>query len=277
MPPRRAGGTVLSMNSLARRRLVPAAAVALTAALAAVPATASAYREARFTATFTANVHTDWNFPKTQMAKDCYRTTFYEGHGSEDWNVHSTGVNKVLMTGNGVATQFHFGNWFATGDHDSTRNGLKAKGEVNRQRTDTTSFGSGSCGTLQLPMMDPPAPKDCGTRLVNYDVQLSGSGPSVEITPDVLTDGENGVREKLGYDNCYLVTPDNQVAGVFPAATGRLMAKGKPVSGWFGKHSVLTAVGHERWEAKEAVGGGDRTATTSVDWKLTFKRVGKGK
>jgi hypothetical protein len=272
MPPGCAGGTVAFMTtSLAR--LVPVAA--LIAALV-IPASASAYREARFTATFTASVHNEWNFPKTQMARDCYRTTFYEGHGLEAWNVHSTGVNKVLMTGNGVATQFHFGNWHATGDYESTRNGLKAKGEVNRQRTDTTSFGSGSCGTLQLPMMDPPAQKDCGTRLVNYNVQLAGSGPAVEITPDVLTD-ENGVREKLGYDNCYLVTPDNQVAGAFPAATGRLMAKGKPVTGWFGKHAVLTAVGHERWEAKEAVGGGDRTAVTTVDWKLTFKRAGKGR
>jgi hypothetical protein len=270
------GGKVVPMLSrrlLAAVPLVPAAVAAL-----ALPATApAAYHEARFTATFEANVHSVWDFPKTQMAKDCYRTTFYEGHGSEDWHVASTGVNKVLMTGNGSSTQFHHGNWSATGDHDSTRTGLKAKGEVNRQRTDTTSFGSGSCGTLQLPMMDPPPKKDCGTRLVNYDVILAATGAAVAITPDVLSDGENGVREKIGYDNCVLVTPENVLAGSFPAVTGRLMAKGKPVSGWFGRHATMTAVGKERFEGKEAVGGGDRTATVTVDWKLTFKRVGKAK
>jgi hypothetical protein len=123
--------------------------------------------------------------------------------------------------------------------------------------------------------MDPPPQKDCGTRLVDYDIQLTAFGRAVEITPDVLSDGENGVREKIGYDNCVLVTPSNVLAGSWPAASGRLMAKGKPVKGWFGDQKTLTATGSESWDAKQAVGGGDRTATTSITWKLTFTRVGK--
>jgi hypothetical protein len=272
MPGARAPGKVMAM--LTRRSL---AALPLVAALALPAGAAAAYHEARYTATFDGTVSTAWNFPKTQMAKDCYRTTFYEGHGDERWHVHSTGTNKVLLTGNGVATQFHFGNWSATGDHASTTNGLRGKGEVSRSRTDTTSFGAGACGVLQEPMMDPPPQKDCGTRLVNYDIQLSAYGRAVEITPDVLSDGENGVREKIGYDNCTLVTPSNVLAGSWPAASGRLMAKGKPVKGWFGNQATLTATGKESWDAKEAVGGGDRTATTSITWKLVFTRVGKAR
>lgn len=272
MPRARGDGKVMAM--LTRRFL---AALPLTAALALPAVASAAYHEARYTAVFEGTIHSEWNFPRTQMAKDCYRTTFYEGHGDESWHVHSTGTNKVLLTGNSFSTQFHFGNWQATGDLDSTRTGLSAKGEVNRSRTDTTSFGAGSCGVLQEPMMDPPPEKDCGTRLVNYDIQLAATGRAVEITPDVLADGQNGVREKIGYDNCVLVTPENVLAGSWPAVGGRLMAKGKPVSGWFGKHKVLTAVGKERFSGREAVGGGDRTAEVTVDWKLTFTRVGKVK
>lgn len=259
------------------RRLLPAVALALPALALPAAAPAAGLHEARYTATFTGTVHTVWNVPRTQAARDCYRTTFYEGHGEETWNVRSTGVNKVLLTSNGVATQFHFGNWSATGDHDSTRDGLAGKGEVTRTRTDTTTYENGSCGVLQEPWQDPPPAKDCGTRLVNYDIQLAAFGKAAtEITPDVLTSG-NGVREKLGFDNCGLTTPSNVLAGSWPAATGRLKAKGKPVKGWFGRNAVLTATGKEQWDAKEAVGGGDRTATTTIEWKLTFKRVGRVK
>lgn len=271
MPRAGAGGKVMAM--LPRRSLL--AAVPLVAALALPALASAAYHEARYTAVFEGDVHSSWNFPRTQMAKDCYRTTFYEGHGEESWHVASTGVNKVLMTGNSFSTQFHFGNYSATGDHDSTRTGLAAKGEVNRSRTDTTSFGAGSCGVTQLPMMDPPPQKDCGTRLVNYEIQLAATGRAVEITPDVLSDHQNGIREKIGYDNCVLVTPENVLEGSWPAVGGRLTAKGKPVSGWFGKHRVLVAHGKERFSGKEAVGGGDRTAEVTVDWTLTFTRVGK--
>jgi hypothetical protein len=273
MPAGARRGTVCAMIT---RRSTLAALPFAAAALALPTGASAAYHEARYTAVFEGTVHSTWNFPKTQMAKDCYRTTFYEGHGDETWRVRSTGINKVLMTGNGAATQFHHGNYSSTGDHDSTRTGLAAKGEVTRSRTDTTSFGSGSCGTLQLPMMDPPPQKDCGTRLVNYDISLAATGRAVEISPDVIADG-NGIREKIGYDNCVLVTPENVLAGSWPAVSGRLMAKGRPVGGWFGKHRVLTARGQERFSGKEAVGGGDRTAEVTVDWTLTFTRVGKGR
>jgi hypothetical protein len=267
MPP--VGGWSKVMAMLTRRSLL---ALPLMAACA-LPAVASAsYHEARFLAHFDGTVHTVWNFPKTQMHQDCYRTEFYEGHGEETWHVHSKST-KVLMVGNSAATQFLLGTWTATGS-DVGGEGMKAKGEVTRSRTDTHTTGAGTCGVTQ-PYPDEPQEKDCGTRLVNYEIQLSATGRAVAITPDVLADGQNGIREKTGFDHCGLVTPDSVLAGSWPAASGRLMAKGRPVGGWFGRHGTLTATGKDSWDAKEPVGGGDRTATTSIEWKLTFTRVGK--
>lgn len=272
MPRAPPGGKVMAMPT--RRSL---AALPLLAALA-LPAVAPARNhQARYLARFDGTVHTVWNFPKTQMQQDCYKTQFYDGHGEETWHVHSTGTNKVLLTSNGVATQFLFGTWSATGTDGSDRTGLLAKGEVTRTRTDNTTFGPGTCGVTQPYPIDPPK-TDCGTRLVNYEVQLAPAGSSaVRITPDVLADGQNGIREKTGYDSCALVTPSSVLAGSWPAATGRLMAGGKPARGWFGTQRTLTATGKDRWDGKEPVGGGDRTATTTIEWTLTFTRVGRAR
>lgn len=273
MPRGARGGKVMAMPT---RRLL--AALPLAAAALVLPAAApAANHQARYVAQFDGTVHTVWNFPKTQMQRDCYKTQFYDGHGEETWHVHSTGTNKVLLISNGVATQFLFGTWSATGTDGPDQTGLRAKGEVTRTRTDNTTFGPGSCGVTQPYPVDPPK-TDCGTRLVNYEVQLAPEGSSaVEFTPDVLTDGQNGIREKIGYDNCKLVTPSNVLEGAWPAASGRLMAAGRPVRGWFGRHKVLTAAGKDSWDAKEAVGGGDRTATTTIEWKITFTRAGRAR
>jgi hypothetical protein len=271
MPTGARRGTVCAM--LTRRSLI---ALPLIAACA-LPAAASAKNhQARFLATFEGTVHNTWNYPKTQMQQDCYRTQFYEGHGEQTWRVHTAGPQKVLMTSNGVATQFQFGSWEAGGTDGTDDTGLEAKGEVNRSRTDTITWGNGTCGVLQPYPLD-PIKYDCGTRLVNYQVQLSGIGRAVEITPNVLSDGRNGVREKIGYDNCDLTSVDKVPGDQWPPASGRLMAKGKPVKGWFGKHTTLIATGKNRWTGKQAVGGGDRTAETTIEWKLTFTRVGKAR
>jgi hypothetical protein len=252
--------------------LLLTALLATTTAAVAQPAAAQV-RHARFLVIFDGTVHTVWNYPRSQVAQDCYRTSWYQANGEETWHVASTGENRVLMTGNGVATQFHIGNWSENGDDGSTRTGLKAKGQVNRSRTDTRSFTAGTCGVLQEPWQDPPPKQDCGTRLVNYEVELAGFGRAVAITPDVLTDGQNGVREKLGYDNCGLVTPNNVLEGAWPAATGRITFKGKPMNNYWGKQKTFTATGHESWDARRPVETVTQTSTVTIDWKLTFTRV----
>jgi hypothetical protein len=256
---------------LIRRSLIALPLIAACALPAVAPAK---NRQARFLATFDGTVHNTWNYPKTQWAKDCSRTQFYEGHGEQTWHVHTAGPQKVLMISNGTATQFMFGTWDATGTEGSDDTGLNAKGELTRSHTDSYTFGAGSCGVTQPYPLD-PQPSDCGTRLVNYEVQLSGIGRAVDITPDVLADGRNGIREKTGFEHCSLPAVENVPADMWPVASGRLMAKGKPVKGWFGKHDVLTATGKDRWTGKEAVGGGDRTAETTIEWTLKFTRVGK--
>jgi hypothetical protein len=254
---------------LIRRSLIALPLVAACALPAVAPAK---NRQARFLATFDGTVHNTWNYPKTQWAKDCYRTQFYEGHGEQTWHVHTAGPQKILMISNGTTTQFLWGGWDATGTDGNDQTGLLAKGEVTRTHTDTVTFGAGSCGVTQ-PYPIEPEPNDCGTRLVNYEVILSGIGRAVDITPDVLTDGQNGIREKTGFEHCSLPAVENVPADMWPAASGRLMAKGKPVKGWFGKHDTLTATGKDRWTGKQAVGGGDRTAETTIEWTLKFTRV----
>jgi hypothetical protein len=273
MPARAAAVTVAAM--LLRRlasTLLLTALLATTTAAVAQPAAAQV-RHARFLVKFDGTVHTVWSYPRSQVAQDCYRTSWYQANGEETWHVASTGENRVLMTSNGVATQLHIGNWSEDGDDGSTRTGLVAKGQITRSRTDTTSFTAGTCGVLQEPWQDPPPKQDCGTRLVNYEVELAGFGRAVAITPDVLTDGQNGVREKLGYDNCALVTPSNVLAGTWPAATGAIKAKGKALRHYFGRERSFTATAHQSWDGKLAVPGGDETSTTTIDWKLTFTRV----
>ena len=262
MPRARGAGKVMAMPL---RRFAPLALAALSAAAASASAqpAAAQVRDARFVVGFDGTVHTVWNYPRSQVAQDCYRTSWYQANGEETWHVATTGTNRVLMTSNGVATQFQF----ASGA------GLRAKGQVTRSRSETRSFTAGTCGVLQEPIQDPLPPRDCGTRLVNYEVGLTGAGRAVVITPDVLSDGQNGIREKLGFDNCYLVTPSNVLAGSWPAASGRITSRGKPLRGYFGHERTFTATGHASWNGKLAVTGGDETSTTTIDWKLTFTRV----
>jgi hypothetical protein len=249
---------------------------ALVAAAIAQPASAR-FHEARFLVKFDGNAHSTWNLPRYQSAQDCYRTTMFEAGGEESWHVASSGEQKLLVYGNGVATQFQIGSWVR--NHGSTSSGLIAKGQVNRSRHENVSYEAGTCGVTMKPLGwdEPKEPMDCGTRLVNYEVQLGWTGrAAADINPDVLT-GENGIREKLGYKNCNLVTPDNVVAGTWPLASGHIMAKNKPVKNFWGTQKELVAVGKDSWDASRMIQSSRQTASVSVDWKLTFTRVGKVK
>jgi hypothetical protein len=259
---------------LKRRLPLLLALGALVAAAIAQPASArGGFHHARFLVKFDGTVHSVWNLPKYRAAQDCYRSTMFEAGGEETWHVASTGQNKVLAFTNGVATQFQFGSWTMNADTGDTA--LKAKGQVNRSRHQNTTYEAGSCGITAPPLGwdDPKPPTDCGTRLVNYEVQLGWSGSTaVTLAPDVLT-GENGIREKLGYDNCTLVTPNNVLAGTWPAATGRITSKGKPMNNYWGTQKTFTATGHESWDARRPVETVTQTANVTIDWKLTFTRV----
>jgi hypothetical protein len=259
--------------SFRRLSLLLALASLVAAAIAQPAAARGGFHHARFLVKFDGTVHTVWNLPKYRAAQDCYRSTMFQAGGEETWHVASTGQNRVLAFTNGVATQFQFGSW--TMNDPDAAGGLIAKGQVNRSRHQSTTYEAGACGITQNPLGwdDPKPPMDCGTRLVNYDVQLAWEGgTAVKLTPDVLR-GENGVREKLGYDNCTLVTPDNVLEGSWPAVTGRISFKGKPMKDYWGKQKTFTATGHDSWDAQRPIETVIETATTTVDWKLTFTRV----
>jgi hypothetical protein len=252
------------------RTRLPLLALVATAAAALTAQPASAMRSAKYTVSFQGSVTTKWQLPKYQTAQDCYRTSWFQAGGEEHWTVRSTGTNKVLVTDNGYATQFHYGGWDPS--EDTGKTGLEAKGEVMRSRYQGTSFTNGTCGTLQLPMMDPPEKDDCGTRLVKYEVMLSNKGR--EITPDVLAHG-NGIREKIGFDHCPLSAPENVLVGSWPAVSGKIMRGRKPVRGYFGSERSFTAKGKwsETATADVQGGAGHVTSTVTVTWTATFTRV----
>lgn len=245
------------------------------AATLAVASPAAAERAAKFSVSFDGTAHTTWNLPAYQQAQDCYRTSMVDGHGEETWHVASTGQNKVLAFSNGVATQFQYGSWKPNDPHDT--GGLKAKGQVTRSRTMNTNYTAGTCGVTMKPMGaddPPPIPPDCGTLLVDYDVQLGWSGSrAVELTPDVTT-AEHGVREKVSFAQCSLITPRQTTEGAWPVATARPEARRRPIAGWFGRQRTIVAHGRKQYDDRQTFGaGGVYTTTTTIEWKLTFTRV----
>jgi hypothetical protein len=255
---------------LTRRRVplvLALAAVGGAAGASAQPA--SALSEAHYLAKFDATFHATFDEPRHMTYRDCYRTWNHESGGEETWHVWSTGTNKVRVTSNGTSPQLQFGA-FGYSD-DLPHSGLVGKGTRVRSRHEATTFTAGSCGVLQEPMMDPPKPTDCGTRMINYEIQLVNKG--TEITPDVLQSG-NGIREKLGFDNCSIPMPENVLEGSWPAVSATLMSKGKPVRSFFGSQETLTATGKWSTDGKRDLEwGGVLTGNVTVNWKLTLTRV----
>jgi hypothetical protein len=264
MPRRRAAGKVMIM--LTRRLLV---ALPVVAALT-LPAGAAA-ATTRFNVKFSGKVVAKWDMPRYQAAQDCHRTTWLSGNGGETWEVQSVGNSKVLAYDYGAGVSFQYGSW-TENDPEATR-GLEARGGTRRDRTDTIDYTNGTCNILQLPRgADEPKPeKDCGTRLVNYEVDLTPQGN--RLAPDV-TRGFNG-HEKIGYDNCQLIVPSNYVAWTWPLAKAPIkVSEKRVVPSFFGTQKTLTAKGRDVYEDKLDVGGRTTISTTvTVEWTAQFTRV----
>jgi hypothetical protein len=246
-----------------RSLLLPLAGVLLAIALVA-PGAANALTRKAYTVSFTGSVKTEWNVPKYMAYATCFDTTWIQGQGAETWNVRSKGTNKVLVTSNGVATQLHFGSWEPG---RNTTSGLLGKGEIRRTGGYTTTFTAGTCGLG--PQEENTFPGgDCGTRLVEYLIQIPFHNG--EITPDPMPYG-NSLREKIGFDDCLLVTPSNILAGSWPAVSGKL----KDVK-LLRAQRPFTVKGHD---VATGSGGasGRGTATTTMDWTLTFTPAKAGK
>jgi hypothetical protein len=116
---------------------------------------------------------------------------------------------------------------------------------------------------------------NCGTRLVNYEVDLTPQGN--QLAPDV-TIGANG-REKTGYDDCELIVPRNYVAGTWPLAKGLIkVSEKKVVPSFFGTQKTLTAKGRDVYEGRLDVGGRTTvSATVTVEWTAKFTRAAEPK
>jgi hypothetical protein len=242
---------------------------------ATLPAGAASAKTARFDVSFSGKVVAAWDLPRHQSAQDCYRTTWKAGHGGETWEVNSVGTTKVLAYDHGAGVSFQYGSWEE--NDASAPSALEGRGWTRRDRTDTVDYTDGTCNTLQLPRGadDPKPPTDCGTRLVNYGIELTPQGN--RLSPDV-TIGANG-REKTGYDACALVVPGNYVAGTWPSADGLIkVSQKKVVPSFFGTQKAFAAKGHDVYEGKLDVGGRTTmTATVTVDWTARFTRAAEPK
>jgi hypothetical protein len=271
-------GALGSLRAMLNRRRLPLLlALAALAAGATAQPSAAALHQARFLANFEGTVKSNWNLPKAQWAQDCYRTTMVDAGGDETWHVGSLADQKLLVYGNGVATQFQIGSWQM--NHGSTSSGLLAHGQLARSRHDNTSYEAGTCGVTMKPLEwdEPKPPTDCGTRLLNYEVELGWNGKAAaDITPDVVL-GKNGIREKTGFSNCNLVRPENVPVDSWPPASGHIMSKGKRLANFWGKQKELVATGQDSWTASRPVLTVTQTATVTIDWKLTLTRVGGAK
>jgi hypothetical protein len=248
---------------------VTGAALALGAVL--LPAGTASADSTRFRVSFYGKVVTKWDMPRYQSAQDCYRTTWLAGHGGETWEVKSVGSTKVLAYDHGAGVFFQYGSW-EENDPKASR-GLEARGWTRRDRTDTVDYTNGACNTLELPRGadDPKPPTDCGTRLVNYEIDLTPRGNV--LAPDV-TVGANG-REKTGYSDCELVVPRTYVAGTWPQAKAPVkVSEKRVVPSFFGTQKKLTAKGREVFEDRLDVGGRTTISTTvTVEWTARFTRV----
>jgi hypothetical protein len=245
--------------------------VATAACAAALPVGTASAQTARFNVSFYGKVVAKWDLPRYQSAQDCYRTTWTSGHGGETWEVKSVGSTKVLAYDHGAGVFFQYGSW--TENDPDASHALEGRGWTRRERTDTVDYTDGTCNTLQLPRGadDPKPPTDCGTRLVNYEIDLTPEGNT--LAPDVTT-GANG-REKTGYNACQLIVPRTYVAGTWPLAKAPIkVSEKRVVPSFFGKQKTLTAKGRDVYEDKLDVGGRTTISTTvTVEWTAKFTRV----
>ena len=244
--------------------------VALLALVCLVPAgsafAAGAPKHAKFEATFEAERKIEWKQPRGVNLIDCKGEHFYEAGGSETWSMKTAKPQKVLVTGGipGGMTLWTYGSW--DWQKPTTQLGLEARGQITRD----SSTSSGTTGGWCSPGFngDPQVPDDCGTRLPTYHVRFSNLAGAVLWSHTTVPWMH---REKLGFDDCVLVPPDDVSGGDFPTVPKKFGSAAL----FNRKQKKITITGSKTFGPTGTMVpnfGVERTSTATVTWKLTLVR-----
>lgn len=242
------------------RSLIP-----LAAALALVPAVAAQAKTATFTATFEATRDAEWKQPRGVSLKDCNGEHYWEGWGSLSQTIKSRKPFKVKVQSFVPGTEmWTFGKGVAVADPRDF--GIESNGPNKREATIIAGTTGGWCGGGE---QNDPKKNDCGTRLPTYNVILSAALGKMTWTAGYAPQMRN---EKLEFYDCLSITPEGMPEDSFP----NLDAKYRSADVFNRKKGTLVIKAHKSfgpstWPVANL--GVDRTASGTVDWKLTLKRV----
>lgn len=234
--------------------------LALTAALVALPAAPALaepppHATMKFDATLEVHRTVAWDAPRIAPHSNCQGAHYVEANGSEDWQMKATG--RVLATTAGRQVTWHTGRrWLAPGP-------LAGKAVIKREWTHRTGSTGGWCGGGQ---QDPPLENDCGTRLVPFTVTVNGSGAKVDWQE---TRG-SAARERYDFYRCTLITPQGVPVGSFPRLSGKISLA--DLRNRRKRTIVVKAAKAFGPDLTPLVAGVNRTASASMQWKLTLKR-----
>lgn len=223
-------------------------------------ASAAGMKTAKFEATFEATRVVEWNQPRGVGLVDCRGEHWSEARGSETWKLKTARPQTVTVRGGmmrGMAL------WTSG---TSRQPGLEVRGVRSRSHDASSGTSGGWCSPGLT--VDPPRPGDCGTRLPTELVHLQHLNGELWFTH---TTAPFMAREKLGYDDCLLITPTDVLSDEFPTAPRKVAEKAL-----FGRRRTTLTISGSRTIGPESVPvvniGVERTTSATVSWKLTLKR-----
>jgi hypothetical protein len=230
-----------------RRILLSAIAV-----LAVAPAAGHA-ATARFTATFEAASGVEWDQPYGVGLHDCKGDHYVEQRGDETWKVKTRRPFKVSVKKLPGVTFWQFGT------------GIEAAGIVNRSWTYRSGTTGGWCGSESA---DPPAQRDCGTRLPTYQVAFTGLGSSIDWSASFAPWMD---KEKLHFSHCQLVVPP----GMYVDSPARLTGKASEKALFNPKRKTIVVRASKDYGPESTLLsnlGVHLTTSGHMTWTLTLNR-----
>jgi hypothetical protein len=247
-----------------RRLVLP---LALAACLAAAPSAQSKPHKAakppkppteirvHADVTFQLDYTTNWEAPRLWLYRDCFKTSWREGKGSEVLSLKSRKPQRLVFTIVG-----DYGSLSAPGREARTGALIKLGGRWTREYRWRAWTESGPCGGPAEE--NPPEQTDCGTRLPNWEVLFLWFG---NLNPAVGGDQSIPNREQEDFDNCKVF---------YPRGSGRdgffLRAQKLPISTVLRRRTF--SVGDDQsW--KDEPGSPGINTQSHRKWKATFKRV----
>ena len=209
-----------------------------------------------------------WKRPAHNHLTDCYHHYWTEGDGEETLRLKSKPI-KVLFTSYPSGMSMTAGTWDPTEILKSS--GHRLSGPWTRKRRDRSWWTGGNCGGAGGE--DPPAKRDCGTRLPSWLIHLS-FGPDGKVYPQMGYDPSvpEATRRQQGFDNCSAeYAPGSGMTDADWDFQRTALSKKKI----FGKEPLIV-VGDDFTKTYEAPAGArPYKVTTTITWTLQLRLIGK--